>query len=76
MAISTGGCPGYVFLGGRVFPGGVRVGMCPGGGCPGEGYPGGDLLDPAVDTPWTQRPTPHPCEQNDRQTGVKTLPCP
>ena len=47
-------------------------GVCPGGSAQGSlprgCLPGGCLLGG-----WQTPPTP--CEQNDRQTGVKTLPC-
>ena len=86
--VSPGGCPGFVcvfrgvsrLVSREVYPGCVSV-VCP-RGCV---YPGGVLgcvqggVTRKVYTPKTQKHTPNqsktpPCEQNDWQTGVKTLP--
>ena len=62
-------CPGDVWSGGCMLRG---VGVYPRGGCLSGGgcLPRGVLQTP----PRTETDTP-PCEQNDWQTGVKTLPC-
>ena len=84
MAISTGGrlvsggCPGGVS---RKGVSGVSVsggrGVCQGGVHP-YGPRGRHPLDSEADSPRARgrHPLPLPCEHNDSQTGIKTLPCP